>query len=174
MTSEAFWHRSLSGARLHDSYNFVQSDDPETTDPDILVAGMNWLDTTSAPYIPKRRNDTNDDWILLGASVTGYVKADGSVAFTGDQSMGSHKITNLAAPGSGGDAVNKTYADGLVTGLLDFKGSTDCSGNPNYPSASKGDAYIVSVSGKIGGASGLSVDVGDVYFAIADNAGGTQ
>lgn len=61
-----------------------------------------------------------------------------------------------------------------VTGLLDFKGNTDCSTNPNYPAASKGDAYIVTVAGKIGGASGASVDVGDVFFARADNAGGTQ
>jgi hypothetical protein len=61
-----------------------------------------------------------------------------------------------------------------VTGLLDFKGNTDCSANPNYPAASKGDAYYVSVAGKIGGASGKSVDVGDVYIASADNAGGTE
>lgn len=61
-----------------------------------------------------------------------------------------------------------------VTGVLNFKGSTDCSGNPNYPVASKGYAYVVSTAGKIGGASGVSVDVGDVYFATADNAGGTQ
>lgn len=63
--------------------------------------------------------------------------------------------------------------DGLA-GLFDLKGSTDCSANPNYPSALKGDAYVVSVAGKIGGASGTSVDVGDVYIASADNAGGTQ
>lgn len=61
-----------------------------------------------------------------------------------------------------------------LTGLLDFKGSTDCSANPNYPAASKGDFYLVSVAGKIGGASGVSVEVGDSYFATADNAGGTQ
>lgn len=61
-----------------------------------------------------------------------------------------------------------------VVGLLDLKGSTDCSSNPNYPSASKGDLYVVSVAGKIGGASGTTVSVGDAYFALADNAGGTQ
>lgn len=61
-----------------------------------------------------------------------------------------------------------------ITGTLKFQGSTDCSGNPNYPAASKGDTYIVSVAGKIGGASGVAVDVGDEYFAIADNAGGSQ
>lgn len=61
-----------------------------------------------------------------------------------------------------------------VTGLLDLKGSTDCSANPNYPAASKGDIYIVSVAGKIGGASGKVVEVGDFYLALADNAGGTE
>lgn len=61
-----------------------------------------------------------------------------------------------------------------ITGLLDFKGLTDCSANPNYPAALKGDYYLVSVAGKIGGASGVVVTAGDTYFAIADNAGGTQ
>lgn len=61
-----------------------------------------------------------------------------------------------------------------LTGLLDFKGSTDCSANPNYPAASKGDTYLVSVAGKIGGASGKVVEVGDFYLALADNAGGTE
>ncbi len=61
-----------------------------------------------------------------------------------------------------------------VTGLLDLKGDTDCSSNPNYPAGSKGDAYYVTVAGKIGGASGKSVEVGDVYVAKGDNAGGTE
>jgi hypothetical protein len=61
-----------------------------------------------------------------------------------------------------------------VTGVLKFQGSTDCSSNPNYLAASKGDAYVVSAAGKIGGAAGLAVDIGDTYFATADNAGGTQ
>ena len=61
-----------------------------------------------------------------------------------------------------------------VTGLLEFIGTTDASTNPNYPAANKGDTYIISVAGKIGGASGTSVDVGDQVLCIADNAGGTQ
>lgn len=69
---------------------------------------------------------------------------------------------------------NKSYVDTAVTGLLDFKGTTNCSANPNYPAALKGDFYVVSVAGKIGGASGTSVDAGDSYYATADNAGGTE
>src|SRR6478735_8277735 len=74
------------------------------------------------------------------------------------------------------DKINDNFVEVYagLTGLLDFKGSTDCSANPNYPAASKGDYYLVSVAGKIGGASGVSVQAGDSFFALADNAGGTQ
>ncbi len=61
-----------------------------------------------------------------------------------------------------------------VTGLLEFIGNIDCSANPNYPAANKGDTYYVNVAGKIGGASGLSVDIGDTIICKTDNAGGTQ
>lgn len=80
----------------------------------------------------------------------------------------------VPTPSGATDAATKGYVDTSVTGLLEFKGSTDASSNPNYPAASKGDAYVVSVAGKVGGASGKSVDVGDMYIATADNAGGTE
>lgn len=80
-----------------------------------------------------------------------------------------------AAPGTSTTQIATTaFVAAIVTGLLKLKGNTDCSANPNYPAAVKGDSYVVSVAGKIGGASGVSVDVGDVYAASADNAGGTQ
>ena len=97
----------------------------------------------------------------LGTVATLASDTDGTLAANSDSRVATQKAT-------------KTYVDNAVTGLLDFKGSTDASSNPNYPAASKGDAYIVSVAGKIGGASGKSVDVGDVYVASADNAGGTE
>lgn len=86
---------------------------------------------------------------------------DGTLAANSDTALATQKAV-------------KTYVDAAVTGLLDFKGSTNASGNPNYPVASKGDSYVVSVAGKVGGASGKAVDVGDVYVASADNAGGTE
>lgn len=77
---------------------------------------------------------------------------------------------------SGGSKINANFTElySSLAGLLELKGNTDCSANPNYPAASTGDAYYVTVAGKIGGASGKAVDVGDVYIAKADNAGGTE
>lgn len=43
----------------------------------------------------------------------------------------------------------------------------DCSTNPNYPAATRGDTYFVGVAGKIGGASGVSVYEGDQFECIA-------
>lgn len=61
-----------------------------------------------------------------------------------------------------------------LSGVLELKGAIDGSGNPNYPVAEKGDLYLISVAGKVGGGSGASVDAGDMVVAVADNAGGTQ
>ena len=60
----------------------------------------------------------------------------------------------------------KVYVDNLLgnENALVYKGTLDCSTNPNYPAASAGHLYIVSVAGKIGGASGIVVDVGDMLM----------
>lgn len=71
----------------------------------------------------------------------------------------------------------KGYVDGIIAAAnaLVYKGVIDCSGNPNYPAADAGYIYIVSVAGKIGGASGISVDVGDLLLCNADStASGDQ
>ena len=60
------------------------------------------------------------------------------------------------------------------TGGLDLKGNTDASGNPNYVAAVKGDTYYITVAGKVGGASGKVVSVGDALVCSADNAGGDE
>lgn len=71
----------------------------------------------------------------------------------------------------------KAYADALIgaNDAMQYKGVVDCSGNPNYPAADAGHAYKVSVAGKIGGASGLTVEVGDLLLCTTDaTASGTQ
>lgn len=71
----------------------------------------------------------------------------------------------------------KAYADGLLdaNNAYQYKGVIDCSANPNYPAASAGWTYKVSVAGKIGGASGVVVEVGDTLTCIVDgSAAGNQ
>lgn len=110
---------------------------------------------------------TNVD--AAGATMNTDSSLAGNSYFLDEDNMSSNSDTKVPSQQS-----VKAYVDTAVTGLLDFKGSTDASSNPNYPSALKGDAYVISVAGKVGGASGKSVDVGDVYLATADNAGGTE
>lgn len=82
--------------------------------------------------------------------------------------------SNTAAPSQ---AAVKTYADALIgaaNGVI-FKGVIDASLNPNYPASNAGDLYRISVAGKIGGAAGPNVEVGDVILALTDGTiAGTQ
>jgi len=51
-----------------------------------------------------------------------------------------------------------------------YKGALDCSTNPNYPAADAGHMYKVSVAGKIGGASGEDVEIGDAVICFVDSS----
>jgi len=66
----------------------------------------------------------------------------------------------------------KVYADNLLgnANALVYKGVIDCSTNPNYPAADAGWMYIVSIAGKIGGASGIDVEVGDMVICNTDGS----
>lgn len=46
-----------------------------------------------------------------------YTKADGTRAFTGDQSMGGNKLTNVADPAANGDAVNLGFMNARLAGI---------------------------------------------------------
>lgn len=46
-----------------------------------------------------------------------FVKKDGSVAFTADQSFGGNKVTNIGTPTSNTDAATKAYVDSVAQGL---------------------------------------------------------
>lgn len=64
----------------------------------------------------------------------------------------------------------KAYVDQIVASqdAMVFKGVIDCSSNPNYPAADRGWTYRASVAGKIGGASGVVVQVGDIILCLTD------
>lgn len=65
--------------------------------------------------------------------------------------------------------------DAAISDAMIFMGVIDCSANPNYPAADRGHTYRVSVAGKIGGASGTNVEVGDLLVCLTDGTvAGTQ
>lgn len=98
----------------------------------------------------------------------------------------SGKVISTATDLGAGSASNnniptqlavKTYVDALADALnlFQYKSTIDCSSNPNYPAASAGHVYLVSVAGKIGGGSGIDVEAGDMLFCKTDStASGTH
>lgn len=63
-----------------------------------------------------------------------FIKKDGSVAFTGNQSFGGNRITNLATPSAGTDGANKDYVDTAISNLnslFDSKGSVRVASTAN-------------------------------------------
>lgn len=134
----------------------------------IIVGGIGGGGGGGSGDVTGPGSATSDGLVLFNGT-TGKIIKDSVKTLSTDGTFASNSDAKVPT-----EKAVKTYVDASVTGLLDLKGSTDCSTNPNYPAASKGDSYYVTVAGKIGGASGKSVDVGDVYVASADNAGGTE
>lgn len=73
-------------------------------------------------------------------------------------------------------ALKSDITDAIGTNdAMVYKGVIDASTNPNYPAADAGWTYKISVAGKIGGASGINVEVGDMLICTADaTASGTH
>jgi hypothetical protein len=65
-----------------------------------------------------------------GLSLGAFIKKDGTVAFTGSQSMGGFKITSLANGVAASDAVNLGQVQSLINGL-DPKGNVRAYSNTN-------------------------------------------
>lgn len=83
-------------------------------------------------------------------------------------------VTVPLTPNNPTDAVSAGYVDGLVATGMRIVGSTDASANPDYPAATVGEAYVITVAGRIGGGAGEQVEPGDLVVASADNAGGAE
>lgn len=123
-------------------------------------------------------NKANDNAVV---KLTGNQSISGSKTFSTPPSITSDAST-------GNHAIRKSQLDALLSVINDALGDLetaiadgmappvdiDCSSNPNYPAASVGDRFIVSGDGKIGGASGEEVTVGDLIVCKVANSGGTH
>lgn len=151
----------------------------EETDPVFTAWDKSYDDLTDKPTIPTDLADLADD------ATHRVVTDDEKGVWNGKQPSGSYEVTtNKENTTLDEDTTKyptnrlvKSYADGLINSAnaLVYKGVIDCHLNPNYPASDCGHLYVVSVAGKIGGASGVEVEVGDMCICNTDStASGDQ
>ena len=132
----------------------------------------------SATYVPKSLYDaytviyadtdnTPAALIVAEQTVVGRKTGTGITTFAIDSDISGVSASHDTIPSA---LAVKTYVDGIIAAAnaMVYKGVIDCSGNPNYPAADAGHTYVVSVAGKIGGASGVNVEVGDLILCNTD------
>lgn len=110
-----------------------------------------------AHFGPAESDSSSDTITLAGMSLSGDLAMSGGA-----------KVTGLAAPTAGGDAVNKTYADNLISGLqwrepADLLGLVGNLGFAaiNALTPGDGDAYVLTDAGTLTTGS-LAVVAGDM------------
>jgi hypothetical protein len=123
-----------------------------------LAQYQTWIDTSTTP--PALRMYIGSDWVALYT-----IAGDGSLALARPLALPGDPASDL-------DAATKSYVDNnpAAPGALMFVAPIDCSTNPNYPAANQGAVYIVSVAGKIGGASGINVQIGDMLLCLVNGS----
>lgn len=181
-------HGALTGLSDDDHpqyHNDTRGDIRYYTKAQIDTALANYLLSTTAAstYVSLSGSYSNPAWItslawgkitgtpttlagygITDAIPTSYIDTDGTLSANSDTKLATQKAV-------------KTYADQLIAAAdaMVFKGVINCSSNPNYPAANAGWCYRVSVAGKIGGASGINVEIGDLLLCLTDGtASGNQ
>lgn len=92
----------------------------------------------------------------------------------GDINAGLNTIINIRDAVSSQEPITKSQFDSFNAAVGRQRGEIDCSANPNYPASNVGDRWEVSVAGKIGGASGITVQVYDEIVCKTASVSGDQ
>lgn len=165
----------------------------------VKLTGDQTVDGTktfsTSPVVPSKDSPAADNPTEIATEAQVFLKADDDevVKLTGNQTVAGTKtftanVNVPLAPTANAHATSKKYVDDADADLqlqidnlvlavdagLKTPEPIDCSSNPNYPNSEAGDTYKVTVAGKIGGASGEDVEVGDLIICTSTNAGGTQ
>lgn len=124
--------------------------------------GTTFLDVTNA--------------LTLGGTAAASYALLASPTFTGTPAVPTAAVnTNTTQIASTAFVVAEIASRLASNDAMLYKGAIDASSNPNYPAGNAGDTYRISVAGKIGGASGPNVQVGDMLILHVDSsAGGTH
>ncbi len=156
----------------------LQTDSPAGGDVSGTLAALT-IANDAVTYAKMQNVSATDK--VLGRSTSGAGNVE-EIAFTAaaraladDATAGDQRTTLDVYSTSQVDSAIASAITGGASDVMLFKGVINCSANPNYPAADAGHLYKVSVAGKIGGASGPNVEVGDTLYCITDStASGTQ
>lgn len=140
------------------------------------------LYTASAARVVGPVGATDDLPVVFDGTTGKLVKSKTYAAFKtllalvkGDVGLGN--VDNTSDMNKPVSTAQQAAIDALLnaSNAEQYKGVIDCSSNPNYPAAEAGYTYRVSVAGKIGGASGVNVELNDRLQCIVDgSAAGDQ
>lgn len=112
----------------------------------------------------------NDAGTALSAAIS-IVRATGIATFAASPLFPTPTAGDNTTKGATTAFVTTAIGNAFAANdALLFKGTIDASGNPNYPAADAGNVYRISVAGKIGGASGPNVEIGDTLYALVDGS----
>lgn len=158
--------RTLTDAELlngqNAAYYLSRTNHTGTQDADTITDG-----TTNKAFLATERTK-------LAGIATGATANDTDANL---KNRANHTGTQASSTISDFDTAVDARVNARVAALdvMSYKGAINASANPNYPAASAGDTYRISVAGKIGGASGPNVEAGDLIISHVDaSAGGTQ
>lgn len=146
----------------------VTIDNTDPTTPSISIAdatGVNSGLMSSADF-----TKLSDATSAATASTLVERDVNGDAAF--NELVITGNVTINGTPSVATDAATKGYVDGLVSGGVAIQGGIDASTNPNYPTATNGQGWYITVAGKIGGAAGPNVEVGDLIVCHTDTPSG--
>jgi len=147
-----------------------------TTTLRVYLDGAGGLEKTAAGIRIKASGVTNDmlaGSIGLDKLIKTVIAADGTEPFTGDQSMGTHKITGLQDGSNAQDAVTFAQLQAAIAGLsfqadvLDTQ--LDATLDPGA-TPTEGDRYILTDTGALHANFGTIAGVGDNDIVEYDGA----
>lgn len=136
------------------------------------VAGTDYVTGDSTNTFTNKTFDANG----TGNSISNIETADLAAAAYNDSDNTLGGATPSATTLVSEEMISQFVANSITTAdVLRLVGELDASTNPNYPAADNGHAYVITVAGKVGGASGVDVEVGDMIVCKTDGtASGDQ
>lgn len=169
-TNDIVINSSGGGVTDHgDLTGLSDNDHPQYLLHSLATAVNDFLvSSASGIFVKKTLAEVKTILGLGGAAYLNVGTTSGDVA-AGNRGLPSGGTEGQIIKKVDGTNFNVTWGDPIDADALVYKGAINCSTNPNYPAADAGDTYKVSAAGKIGGASGPSVAVGDLLICSVNS-----